>query len=111
MKELTAGEERYIEESVNGWNMLMSMITGGIENVTDDVKKRIVELSETYVAEFKKFYSEAGDTSDADEVNERFAQKWSAEHPEYTDMEKLLAGCSDKDIKRAKEFFAANTGM
>ena len=111
MKELTAGEERYIEESANGWNMIMSMITGGIDNVPDEVTKRINELSGAYVSEFKKFYSEADDTTDADAVHIKFSEKWVADHPEYTDMEKLLAGCSEEDIKRAKEFFAANTEM
>ncbi len=110
MKELTAGEERYIEDSVGGWNMLMAMITGGISNVSEEVNNRIHELSETYVTEFKTFYSNSEDTTDADEVHMQFVEKWSSEHPEYTDMEKLLAGCSDEDINRAKEFFAANAG-
>ena len=46
----------------------------------------------------------------ADEILKDFEEAWTAEHPEFYDMEKLFEGCSKADIKKAKKIMDEMNG-
>ena len=39
----------------------------------------------------------------ADEIIADFDKIWTADHPEFHDMEKLFAGCSKADLEKVKK--------
>ncbi len=108
MRELTTGELRCINESTQGWRMLVDMIADSIGTLPDGLSEHIEELEDGYRAGFDDYYRkavEAEDGRDADELAADFSEIWDSEHPEYFDMRALFADCSAEGLERAEESF------
>lgn len=93
MIELTNGELRDINESTNGWMMMVNDAIGKMTDVSDETKARINALGKQFKEELYEFYvaaKEESDEKDADEIFAEFDEKWSKEHPEFYDIQKLL---------------------
>ncbi len=108
MSELTAGEERDIEEAANRWAMRAGMAAGAVSDLPEAVKERIGEWEELLRKGFEEFYKaalEKGGAVSADLLFDRFQEKWAQEHPEFTDIDELFKECSDEDRANAKKAF------
>ena len=93
MIELTSGELRDINESTNGWRMMINDAIGNMSDVSDETKERIYALEKQFKEELYEFYVAAKGgfkQIDADEIFFEFDEKWNKEHPEFYDMKKLL---------------------
>ncbi len=110
MYDLTAGDIRYIEEVTNTWKMTVNPILDSMESVPESVTGRIAELSEAFRTGFFVFYRDAMDKDDtrlAGEVLNDFVTGWRKDHPEYYDVDRLFAECSEDDLKKAEAPLAA----
>ncbi len=106
MAELTSGELRYIDESLNTWRFWISEISGYMDEVPAEVKKHIDELSDQFKAEFVKFFAAEKDKNpnpNGGEISAAFDEQWNKEHPEFFDMKALFSGCSASDLEKAAE--------
>ncbi|MBP5309918.1 MAG: hypothetical protein J6W58_01700 [Lachnospiraceae bacterium] len=93
MIELTSGELRDINESTNGWRMMVDDAIGKMTGVSDETKKHIDALEKQFKEELSEFYMAAKGGSeqiDADDIFAEFDEKWNEEHPEFYDLKRLL---------------------
>ena len=104
MYELTTGDERYVQESMYVRNGYLHPILNEMESVPAEVRERIDGLSEAYVNEFHEYYINAKTENEklhAGEIHNGFDEKWNAAHPDFYNVDALLEGCSEEDIKKA----------
>ncbi len=93
MSELTIGDLRYIDESVNSWKMQIDMLLQAREPASEDVLKRIDELENLYKEDFSVFFRKAreeGTEKNAVEIQNAFDDEWEKKHPDFYDLEQLL---------------------
>lgn len=105
MYDLTIGDQRYIEESLTIWWMYINPILSSMKAVPQELTKKLRELAEQYVEEFSDFYmkkKEEDESLHADEIKNAFDEKWSKEHEEFYDMDKLFSGCDVESLKEAE---------
>ena len=65
-----------------------------MNDVSDETKDRIYALEKQYKEELYEFYvtvRKESSEKDADEIFAEFDEKWDRKHPEFYDMQKLLA--------------------
>ena len=94
MRELTVGELRYIDESVNPWKMQIHSKIENIEELPESVFQRMADLEKEFKDRFYEFYKKAvdeGTTLDSDQLLKQFEESFVKDHPEFWDMEALLA--------------------
>ncbi len=93
-KELTTGELRFIEESTDGWRMMVQEAMGKNSGIPDAVMERISELEDSYQEELLNFFvleKKSSSSINADDIRSRFDEQWNEKHPEFFDMEKLFS--------------------
>ncbi len=103
MNELTAGDERYIEEAAQRWASKFRMAAGEAEELPEAVEARIGEWEETYRKSLEEFCQAAlreGSVISTDRLLDEFQEEWTGEHPEYDETAELFRECSEED--RAK---------
>ncbi len=114
MIELTLGQQRAIEESTQGWRMLIASVGGSLSDVPEDLRKKIDGLEADYKKAFGEFYTqavEAQDDRDDDELADAFDEKWATDHPEFYDMRLLFADCGEDALKAADEVMKYREGL
>ncbi len=95
MRELTPGELRYIDESVNEWKMYIRIIAK--QELTMEDERHIESLEKAYKEAFLAFYKEAvqrEEDADSIEIHRAFNAVYEKEHPEFYDVETLSRGVS-----------------
>lgn len=95
MRELTPGELRYIDESVNEWKMYIRIIAK--QELTMEDERHIESLAKAYKEAFLAFYKEAvqkDEDANSTEIHRAFNAVYEKEHPEFYDVETLSKGLS-----------------
>ena len=106
MYELTIGDQRYIGEALTTWNMYINPIINSMREVPDEVADRLEGLKSQYIDEFSVFFQDKKNEDEslhADEIHEAFDEIWREKHPEFFDMDKLFAGCSESRLSSAEK--------
>ena len=109
MYELKTGDIMYIEDSVRPWRMIIDPILSSMKTVPGELEKKIEELETAYKEELFEFYRNKkteDETLYTNEIQKAFEQEWEKKHPEFYDMDKLLASCSEEDLKNAADAIA-----
>ncbi len=106
INELTTGEKRFINECTNNWEMLVQNILICMEDVPGEVLERIDHLRTEYREGFREVYSHAKETRDAPDAHallNEYDRGFTERFPEFYQMRQLFAGCSEKDLHRARK--------
>ena len=106
MYELTIGDQRYIGEALTTWNMYINPIINAMNEVPDEVADRLEGLKSQYIDEFSVFFQDKKNEDEslhADEIHDAFDEIWREKHPEFFEMDKLFAGCSDSLLSSAEK--------
>ena len=104
MYELKIGDMIYIEDSVRPWRMVIDPILSSMGTAPKELEKRIDEMESAYKEEFTGFYvkkKSEDETLYTNEIQNNFDEIWEKKHPEFYDVDKLLAGCSEEALKKA----------
>ena len=108
MRALSSGEERYINESTLGWQMIINQILFSPVKIPEAVTTRIQELDELYIKEFRDYYINNSSNEgqiDASKLQADFEEAWIPKHPEFTDPDLLFAECSEEIKEKIRAHF------
>jgi len=108
MRALTSGEERFINESTLGWQMIINQILFSPVKIPEAVTTRIQELDELYIKDFKDYYikncSDEGQIN-ASKLQADFEETWIPEHPEFSDPDLLFTECGEEIKEKIRAHF------
>ena len=102
----TEGDLRYIAYVAIRWRMTANTIAENLDSVPEGIIANIKDLENGYKDGLEEYYIKAMDKDPgllADEIIADFDKIWTADHPEFHDMEKLFAGCSKADLEKVKK--------
>ncbi|MBO6148962.1 MAG: hypothetical protein J6O55_06455 [Lachnospiraceae bacterium] len=109
MYELTTGDRRFIDESARAWKMTIDPVIERLKELPQEVEERIEKLYSAYRKEFGEYYLNAMREDEgrlADPILREFDDKWSKEHPEFYDMDRLFEGANADGVEEAKGLMA-----
>ncbi len=102
--ELTLGELRFVEESLNVWKQYVYEIKDLMDEFPPELSKHLRELSDRYKEEFKKYYmaeKEKNPNVTSDAALAAFDAGWDDVCPEFYDVKALFSSCSAADLEKA----------
>ncbi|MBR3537816.1 MAG: hypothetical protein IKQ49_10980 [Eubacterium sp.] len=106
MYKLTTGDLRSVADAITGWKMYIDPILDHMTSVPEEVQERIRNLEETYRKDFYGFFRDAMEKDStllAGRVQRDFEAEWTVKHPDFYDMDLLLSGCGETDLKNAEK--------
>lgn len=110
MYKLTTGDLRLIDESTRPWEMTINPILEKMEELSEETYKEIKGLPVQYREELQEYYLKAMEEDGkrlADPIFSEFDEKWSGEHPEFYDMDRLFEKAGEADRERARDALEA----